>query len=96
LLADLKIKLSIHARERAVSRGIDENEIRRIVVNPIEEVFDEENLNYKCYGQAMDHYTKQTRYLMVVHSGKFNNSVMVITSMWIDPRRLKFYGFSKV
>ncbi|WP_420887986.1 DUF4258 domain-containing protein [Candidatus Nitrosotenuis cloacae] len=95
-MPQLKIILTAHVRERAVSRGIDEEEIKRIVTNPIEEVFDKENFNYKCYGQAMDHYTKQTCYLMVVHSGKFNNSVTVITSMWIYPRRLKFYGFSKV
>lgn len=30
--------LTAHVRERAVARGIDEEEIKRIVTNPIEEV----------------------------------------------------------
>ncbi|MEM3143099.1 MAG: DUF4258 domain-containing protein [Candidatus Nitrosotenuis sp.] len=88
--------LTTHVRERAVSRGIDEEDIKRIAREPIETFYDKENLNYKSYGLSIDHYTKQTRYLMVVHSGKFNNSLTVITAMWIDPQRLRFYGFNKV
>ncbi|QLH09450.1 DUF4258 domain-containing protein [Candidatus Nitrosotenuis sp. DW1] len=92
----LRVIFTDHARSRAVDRGIDENEIVRIVNNPIEEIFDQKNSNFKCYGQAMDYYIKQTRYLMIVHSGKFNNSVKIITSMWIDPQGLQFYGFNKI
>jgi hypothetical protein len=91
-----KIILTDHVRQRAVDRGIDENEIVRIVKKPVESIYDTANSNYKSYGISTDPYTKQTRYLMVVHTGKINNSIKVITSMWVYPSRLKIYGFNKV
>ena len=92
----IKVILTYHVRERAVSRGIDEIDIKCIVRNPIETYFDIENDNFKSYGKATDPYTKQTRYLMIVHSGNINNSITVITAMWIEPQGLKFYGFNKI
>lgn len=92
----VRVILTNHLREMAVARGIDEIEIKRIVRYPIETLYDTENQNFKSYGKAFDHYTKQTRYLMIVHSGKLNNSIIVITSMWINPKGLKFYGFDKI
>lgn len=93
---EARIILTTHARERAVARGIDEEDIIRIARKPIETVFDQQNSNYKSYGLAMDHYSKQTRYLMLVHSGNLNNSITIITAMWIDPQRLRSYGFDKI
>jgi Mg2+ and Co2+ transporter CorA len=96
LSSKTRIILTLHARERAVARGIDEKDIIRIAKNPSETVFDQQNSNYKSYGRAMDNYSKQTRYLMLVHSGNLNNSITIITAMWIDPQRLRSYGFDKI
>lgn len=91
-----KIILTDHVRERAVARGIDESEVIRITQDPIETIYDEKNSNYKSYGLSTDPYTKQTRYLMVIHSGKINNSIKVITTMWTYPQGLKIHGFNKI
>lgn len=52
LPTDPRIVLTAHARERAVARGIDEEDIKRIARNPSETVFDKQNSNYKSYGLA--------------------------------------------
>jgi ABC-type transport system substrate-binding protein len=85
-----------HAREKAISRGVEEVDIERIINAPSETIYDEYEETYKSYGRATDPYTKEPYYLIIVHSA-FNTYVKVITVMWVNNNKgLKSHGFSNL
>ena len=88
------IKMTAHARIRALERGIDEIDIERIINSPIETIYDRYEETYKSYGIAVNHYTGESRYIIIIHTA-FNKYVTIITVMWTDKGGLKEYGFSK-
>ena len=65
-----KVVITEHAQERGLSRGIDSADMRRVVQESIQTVYDKERKNYKSVGNAVDSYTGQTRYLVVIHSNR--------------------------
>ena len=89
------IRFTQHAMDRALERWIDKKDIKRVIKEPLETVYDSDNNKFKCFGNAIDSYTKEGKYLMVVYR-KFNTYDLVITSMWITQGGLKANGFNKI
>ena len=85
-----------HAKIKTISRGIEETDIERIINTPTETIYDEHEETYHSYGSALDPYTKEPYYLIVVHTA-FNTYVKVITVMWVNSKGgLKAHGFSNL
>lgn len=89
------IRFSDHARQRCVERWIDQSDVVRIVQNPMNVIYDVKRDNFKCYGLAVDAYTREQKYLIVVYR-KFNTYDLIITAMWTTAGSLTAYGFSKI
>jgi uncharacterized DUF497 family protein len=92
---DRTIKMTAHAKERALHRGVDQTDIERIINSPTETIYDEYEENYKSYGLANDPYTKEDRYLVIFHT-ILNKYVKIISVMWTDKGGLQRHGFSKL
>jgi hypothetical protein len=60
--------MTSHGLQRALERGILEEDIVHVINNLIETVFDIERKNYKSYARIPDPYTRDERILVVVHS----------------------------
>ena len=84
--------MTVHARTRALERGIDEIDIERIINFPAETIYSKYEENYVSYGLVVNQYTRETRYLLIVHT-ILNKSVKIITVMWKDRVGLRNYGF---
>lgn len=83
-----------HATQRSLSRGVVIADIEKVINFPEETIYDDYEETYKSYGRIIDPYTKQSRYLIIVHTG-FNKHVKVITLMWVNSKGgLKAHGFS--
>jgi hypothetical protein len=89
------IKMTGHARTRALERGIDEIDIEKVIDFPAETVYSSYEENYISYGLVVNQYTKEERYLLIIHT-ILNKYVKIITVMWKDRGGLKGYGFSNV
>jgi uncharacterized DUF497 family protein len=89
------IKLTAHAIERALHRGVDQTDIERIINSPTETIYNEYEENYKSYGLANDPYTKDDRYLVIFHT-TLDKYVNVISVMWTDMEGLRRHGFRKL
>ena len=87
--------MSPHGLQRAFQRGILREDIEYVINNPAETIFDPERKNYKSYGKVIEPYTKEERYLVVVHS-KFNTIVNIYTVMWTNQGGLKYFGFRNI
>jgi hypothetical protein len=83
-----------NARARALERGINEIDIERIINSPVETIYDQDIERFKSYGTAIDQYTNEPHYLIIIHTA-FNAYVTIISVMWTDKGGLKEYGFSK-
>jgi len=82
-----------HALDRAHQRGIRQSDIANIINNPIETIYDEYTERYKSYGRAIDPYTKEPVYVIIVHTA-FNTNVKIITVMAVNSKGgLKAHGF---
>ena len=97
-----KIKVSNHARTRLQERGIDIVEIIRIVNMPIDTItyHDGDDEIHKVYGKAIDPYTKKSKYLMIIYKkldkpDDRDNSILLITALWISRGGLEKYGFTQ-
>ncbi|WP_148702000.1 DUF4258 domain-containing protein [Candidatus Nitrososphaera evergladensis] len=84
-----------HARDQAIARGIDQSEVRRILEKPDGIISDAHEGTRHCYGRAIDPYTKQERYLIVIYTN-LNNFIKVITVMWTDKGGLRAHGFGNI
>ena len=77
-------------------RGIREEDILRIVNKPIETILAKYEQRNLSYGRAIDPYTKQENYLLIVHR-KLNKPIIdIISVMWTDKGGLKRHGFSNL
>lgn len=90
-----RIKLTRHARQRALERDISYKDIEFVINNAVETVYDVERENYKSFALVNHPFTKQSSYLMVVHS-KFNTQVTIISVMWQTSGGLRKNGFDKI
>lgn len=45
-----------HAKEKTISRGIEETDIERITNTPTETIYNEHEETYHSYGSALDPY----------------------------------------
>ena len=90
-----RIRITKHAHSRAIDRGIDIKQIKAVMRNPIETIYDKARRNYKSFGMPAKPLIKEQPYLMIIHS-KFNTTVTVITAMWKDKGGLRVHGFSKL
>jgi hypothetical protein len=59
--------MTSHGLQRALERGILEEDIVHVINNPNETVFDGRRKNYKSYAKILDPYTRDERILVVVH-----------------------------
>lgn len=92
-----RFKISGHAREQCIARGIQEKDVLNILKAPVQTVYDQYTERYKSYGTAIDEYTKKSQHIMVIHTDlKGKSSVTVITVMWIDKSGLRQYGFNNI
>ena len=89
------IKMTAHARDRALHRGINIIDIERIIDSPIETVYAEYEERYKSYGLVTNLYTKETRYLIIIHT-ILNKCVTIISVMWTNKGGLQEHGFSNI
>jgi hypothetical protein len=89
------VKISKHANKRALERSISKKNIKTIINNPVETIYDSKRENYKSFGLALNSFTKTQEYLLIVHS-KFNTHVTIITVMWMNKGGLKKIGFNKL
>ena len=83
-----------HAKLRILERGILEDEIQRIIDNPIHTVYDKYEENYKSYGIVDNKYNK--KYIIIVHNSLNSNPVRIITGMITSKGGLKRYGFNNI
>src|SRR2546423_4349062 len=91
-----RIKITAHAKYQVEMRGIREEDILRIVNKPIETFLAKYEQRYLSYGRAIDPYTKQENYLLIVHR-KLNKPIIdIISVMWTDKGGLKRHGFSNL
>ena len=89
-----KVKLTDHAEERALQRGIRRFDIVKIINNPKETVIDEHTGRYKSYGEGIDAYARERVYVIIIHT-PFNTNVKIITVMSVNNEGgLKAHGFS--
>jgi hypothetical protein len=89
------IKMTAHARARALERGIDVIDIERIINSPAETVYSRFEENYISYGLVVNPYTREERNLLIIHT-ILDKYVKIITVMWKDKGGLKSYGFSNI
>ena len=73
--------MTVHARARALHRGISEVDIDIVINSPIQTIYSQDEQNYRSYGLVKDPYTKEERYLIVVHT-ILNKYVKIISVMW--------------
>ncbi len=91
-----RIKLTKHAIERYAQRDITKEQIKQVINNPIETIHDNVRKNYKSFALIEKPPFIGQPYLLVIHDGKFNTVVTVITVMWTDKGGLRANGFSKL
>lgn len=91
-----RIKWTIHGRQRALERDIDEKLVKLVLDKSIETVYDERRQNYKSYALVPYPSTGQDTYLMVVHNSKFNTEVSIISAMWQTRGGLTRNGFNNI
>jgi hypothetical protein len=61
-----------------IARGVDIEDVKRVLENPKEVIFDLHEGTFKCYDPAKDTYTNQDRFLVVVYVN-FNNTTKVLS-----------------
>ncbi|MGD1837384.1 MAG: DUF4258 domain-containing protein [Nitrososphaeraceae archaeon] len=63
------IKLTDHAKLRAIERGISEDDIKMIINKPVETIYDKYEENFKSYVIVIDKYdNNKTKYIMIIHN----------------------------
>jgi hypothetical protein len=91
-----RIKITAHAKYQVEMRGIREEDIVRIVNKLVETILAKYEQRYLSHGRAIDPYTKQENYLLIVHR-KLNKPIIdIISVMWTDKGGLKRHGFSNL
>ncbi len=91
----MKIIWTKHAIRRSIERGINKEEVEVILQNPIEVIKDRYNDKNKCFGKLNDSFSKESKYLIIVHT-IFNECATIITVMITDKGGVKADGFSRI
>jgi uncharacterized DUF497 family protein len=89
------IRMTTHARTRALERGIDLDDIERIINSPMQTIYAEYEERYKSYGIVTKPYSKEVRYLIIVHT-ILNKYVTIISVMYTSKGGLQEHGFSNI
>ena len=82
------ITIKPHAELRMRDRGISEAQVRRVFQSPMEVVS-------VRYGRLAAFCEFGERKLVVIYE-KRNEVIEVITALWVDDRRLRTLGFTRV
>jgi len=82
------IVISSHAELRMRDRGISEVQVRVVFENPREVIS-------VRYGRLAAFCEVDERRLVVIYERK-NEIIEVVTALWVDDRRLKALGFTRV
>lgn len=77
-----------HAEMRMLDRGITEMQVREVLRSPAEVIS-------VRYGRFAAYRKLQARELVVVYEKK-NKEIEVITVLWVDKRRLRRLGFTRI
>jgi len=86
-----------HAKIRILERGILEEDVKMVINNPIQTVFDAYEENFKSYGIIEDKYnTNNKKYIVIVHNSLNSNPVKIITGMVTSRGGLKRFGFNNI
>ena len=88
-----KIEYTAHAEQRSIERGVRKKDIEQILNNPLDEIYDDYEENYKCYGKEP---RKDNRYIKIIYSKLNNNTLKVITVMITDIGDLRASGFNNL
>lgn len=88
-----KIEYTAHAEQRSIERGVRKEDIEQILNNPLDEIYDDYEENYKCYGKEP---RKDNRYIKIIYSKLNNNTLKVITVMITDIGDLRASGFNNL
>lgn len=82
------ITIKPHAELRMKDRGISETQVHRVLQNPREAIA-------ARYGRLAAYGEIGERKLVVIYE-KRDENVEVVTALWVDERRLKRLGFTRV
>ena len=82
------ITIKPHAEMRMKDRGIIESQIYKVLQNP-KEVISVRYGRLAAYGEV------EERRLVVIYEKK-NEDIEVVTTLWVDERRLKRLGFTRI
>jgi hypothetical protein len=92
-----KIYLTGHGKSQLFIRGILDQDIKTVINNPIQTVYDEYEENYKSYGIIEDKYNKNNKkYIIIVHNSLNSDPVNIITGMVTSKGGLKRFGFDNI
>ena len=95
--SDRNILVLDHAKIRILERGILEEDVQKIINNPIQTVYDDYEENYKSYGIIEDKYKEnRKRYVIIVHNDLNSDPVKIITGMVTSKGGLKRFGFNNI
>jgi hypothetical protein len=84
----MKIVIKPHTKLRMKDRRITKNQIQRVLLNPIEAIV-------ARYGRLAAYGEIIKKKLVVIYEKK-NKTLEVITAFWVDERRLKRLGFTRI
>ena len=82
------ITIKPHAEMRMKDRGITETQIQKVLQNPKEAIS-------VRYGRLAGYGEIEERKLVVIYEKK-NEDIEVVTTLWVDERRLKRLGFTRI
>lgn len=84
----MTITIKPHAEMRMEDRGITEAQIHKVLRNP-KEVISVRYGRLAAYGEIDE------KKLVVIYEKK-NEHIEVVTTLWVDERRLKMFGFTRI
>jgi len=82
------ITMKPHAELRMKDRGITEPQIHKVLQNPREVIS-------ARYGRLAAYGKIEERKLVVIYE-KRNENIEVVTALWVDERRIKRLGFTRI
>lgn len=82
------IVFTSHAKLRMKDRGISEFEVHGVLESPVE-VISVRYGRFAAFGKFGD------KKLVVIYEGRDDTNV-VVTALWVDDRRLKAFGFTRI
>lgn len=82
------IVIKPHAKLRMEDRGVTEAQVREVLQSPVEVILAK-------YDRLAAYRKIEDRELVVVYEKK-NGKIEVVTVLWVDKRRLKRLGFTRI